>query len=117
VVEVMRRGEVWVANLNPPRGREIGKVRPVVVMQCDELDAAVTPMVVCLPLTTQVYPGFSCWRVTLSARDHLLKPCQVVADQPRTLDRARFGEGPLTTLTADELAAVERALKAVLGMW
>jgi mRNA interferase MazF len=113
----MRRGEVWVANLNPARGREIGKVRPVVVIQCDELGAAVTPMVVCLPLTTQVYAGFSRWRVTLAARDRLLKPCQVVTDQPRTLDRARFGEGPLTTLTADELAAVELSLKAVLGMW
>jgi mRNA interferase MazF len=117
VVEVMRRGEVWVANLNPPRGHEIGKVRPVVVMQCDALDAAVTPMVVCLPLTTQVYPGFSRWRVTLPARDRLLKPCQVVTDQPRALDRARFGEGPLTNLTAEELAAVERSLKAVLGIW
>ena len=53
-------------------------------------------MVVCLPLTTQVYAGFSRWRVTLAARDCLLKPCQVVTDQPRTLDRARFGEGPLT---------------------
>jgi mRNA interferase MazF len=117
VVEVMRRGEVWVANLNPPRGREIGKVRPVVVMQSDDLGAAVTPMVVCLPLTTQVYPSFSRWRVTLPARERLLKPCQVVTDQPRALDRARLGEGPLTTLTAEELTAVERSLKAVLGIW
>lgn len=113
----MGRGEVWVANLNPPRGREIGKVRPVVVMQCNDMNAAVTPMVVCLPLTTQVYSGFSRWRVSIPARDRLLKPCQVVTDQPRALDRSRFGDGPLTTLTAEELAAVERGLKAVLGIW
>lgn len=49
----MRRGEVWVANLNPTRGREIGKVRPVVVMQADALGAAVTPLLICLPMTTQ----------------------------------------------------------------
>jgi len=113
----MRRGEVWVANLNPPRGREIGKVRPVLVMQSEELSVDVTPMVVCLPLTTQVYPGFSRWRVTVPPRDRLLKACQVVTDQPRALDRARFGEGPLTTLTADELAMVEGSLKGVLGLW
>lgn len=114
---MMRRGEIWVANLNPPREREIGKVRPVLVMQTEELGPAVTPMVVCLPLTTQVYPGFSRWRVTVPARDRLLKPCQVVTDQPLSLDRARFSDGPLTTLTADELTAVERGLKAVLGLW
>ena len=26
----MRRGEVWVARLNPNQGAEVGKVRPVV---------------------------------------------------------------------------------------
>jgi mRNA-degrading endonuclease toxin of MazEF toxin-antitoxin module len=85
----MRRGEVWVANLNPPRGREIGKVRLVAVIQCDELGTAVTPMVVCLPLTTKVYAGFSRWRVTLSARDRLLKPN--IGDQ--LLDRGSKNRG------------------------
>jgi mRNA interferase MazF len=114
---MMRRGEVWVANLNPPRGREIGKIRPVLIMQSDELNAATTPMVVCLPLTSQVHSGFRRWRVTLPARDRLLNPCQVITDQPRTIDRERFAEGPLTALTDDEMAEVERGLRAVLGMW
>jgi mRNA interferase MazF len=117
VLAVTRRGEVWVANLNPYRGRETGKVQPVVVIQCDDLGAAVMPLVVCLPLTSQVHSGFSHWWVTLAACDRLLNPCQGVTDQPRTLDRARFGEGHLTTLTTDELAVVELSLKAVLGMW
>lgn len=113
----MKRGEVWVANLNPPRGREVGKVRPVVVIQGNELLDAGTPLVVVLPLTTQVYPAFKLWRVTLPARDRLKETCQVVVDQPRALDRARFGEGPLTALTEEEMAAVERSLKTVLGMY
>ena len=49
-------------------------------------------------------------------RDRLLKPCQVVVDQPRALDADRFGDGPLTSLTAQEMAAVERSLKAMLGL-
>ena len=113
---MMRRGEIWVGNLNPSRGREIGKVRPVLVIQSDELTQANTPMVVVLPLTTQFYPGFRRWRISLPARDRLLQPCQVVTDQPRALDRSRFGEGPLTTLTADEMATVEKSLRAVMGM-
>lgn len=112
----MRRGEVWVARLNPNQGREIGKTRPVLVIQADELIAVVDTPLVVLPLTTQVYPSFRRWRITLPARDRLLKDCQVVVDQPRALDRSRFGEGPLTTLTAEEMTAVETSLKAVLGM-
>jgi mRNA interferase MazF len=113
----MRRGEVWTANLNPTRGREIGKVRPVLIIQADELIDAGTPMVVVLPLTTQVYPEFKLWRISVPARDRLKDPCQVVVDQPRALDRSRLGDGPLTVLSRAELATVERSLRVVLGMY
>lgn len=113
---MMRRGEIWVANLNPGRGREIGKIRPVLVLQADELSAIGTPMVVILPMTTQVYPSYKHWRVMVQARDRLLMDCQVVVDQPRTLDRERFGDGPLTTLNEAEMTNVERAFLGVCGM-
>lgn len=113
---MIRRGEIWVANLNPGHGREIAKIRPVLVIQDDALIAGGTPMVVILPLTTQIYPSFKRWRITIEPRDRLLKPCQVVVDQPRALDLDRFGEGPLTRLTAEEMADVERSLRGVLGL-
>lgn len=112
----MHRGEVWVARLNPNQGREIGKTRPVVIIQADTVTAIGHNPIIVLPLTTQLYPGLQHWRVSLPARDRLLKECQIVIDQPRALDRSRFGEGPLTTLTGEELATVEKSLKAVLGM-
>jgi mRNA interferase MazF len=112
----MKRGEVWTANLNPSRGREIGKVRPVLIMQANELIDAGVPMVVVLPLTTQIYREFKLWRISVPARDRLREPCQIVVDQPRSLDRARIGDGPLTMLTRAELEAVERGLQVVLGM-
>jgi len=112
----MRRGEVWTANLNPLRGQEIGKIRPVVIMQTDKVGGNLTPLVVVLPMTTKVYSTFKIWRVQVPARERLLKPCQVVTDQPRALDRTRIGEGPLTSLTPAEMAAVEKSLKAVLGI-
>jgi hypothetical protein len=40
VVALMRRGEVWVARLNPNQGAEVGKLRPVVVIQADALTEA-----------------------------------------------------------------------------
>nr|WP_035058092.1 type II toxin-antitoxin system PemK/MazF family toxin [Desulfuromonas sp. TF] len=116
MVEVKRRGEIWVANLNPGRGREAGKIRPVLVIQNDALTASGTPMVVILPLTTRVYPSFKRWRITIAPRDRLLKPCQIVVDQPRSLDVDRFGDGPLTSLAPEEMAEVEKSLKGVLGL-
>jgi mRNA interferase MazF len=50
-----------VANLNPSRGQQLGKLRPVVVNQADELAANGSTTVIVLPLTTQVYPGFRRW--------------------------------------------------------
>lgn len=117
MVEVIRRGEIWTANLNPPRGQEIGKIRPVLVFQDNALTAIGTPMVIILPLTTQVYPAFKQWRITVTARHRLLKDCQIVVDQPRTLNRSRFGEGPLATLSEEEMISVERAFLGVCGMF
>jgi mRNA interferase MazF len=45
-----------------------------------------------------------------------LQTCQVVPEQPRTLDRRRLVDGPLTRLRVDEMIAVERSLTAVLGL-
>jgi mRNA interferase MazF len=113
----VRRGEIWTANLNPARGREIGKIRPVLIVQADELLDAQVPMVAVLPLTTRVYSEFKLWRINVPARDRLREACQVVVDQPRALDRRRIGDGPLTMLSPTELAAVERSLRVVLGMY
>lgn len=113
---MIRRGEVWVANLNPNRGREIGKIRPVLVIQSNILTDIGAPMIITLPMTTKVYPTFKRWRITIQARDRLLKDCQVIVDQPRTIDRISFGEGPLTRLTPEEMTAVEQSLLAVMGV-
>lgn len=112
----MQRGEVWLANLNPPRGREIGKIRPVVVVQAPELDASITPMVVVLPMTTKIIAGLNRFRISIKARDRLKQDSQIVTDQPRALDRSRMVDGPLAMLTPDEIAAAESGLKIVLGL-
>lgn len=112
----MRRGEVWLANLNPNRGREVGKIRPVLVLQADFLLAAGEPTVIVLPLTTQVRAAKEPLHVTVAARDRLEHDCQVMTEQPRSLDRARLIDGPLTRLTRTELAAVEASFRAVTGL-
>ena len=113
---VVRRGQIWVGNLNPNRGREVGKVRPVLVIQADWLSEAQSRTVVVLPLSAEVRRETEPLRIVVSARDGLREDSQILVDQPRTLDRERIGEGPLATLSRDEMARVERNLLAVIGM-
>lgn len=112
----MRRGEIWVGNLNPNRGSEIGKIRPVLILQDDFLTEQGEPTVIVLPLTTQVCKSREPLHVTITARDRLEQDCQVMPEQPRTLDRHRLAGGPLTRLTPDELSAVEKSFRAVTGL-
>jgi mRNA interferase MazF len=112
----MRRGEIWVGNLNPNRGREVGKIRPVLIVQADFLTDQGEATIIVLPLSTQVRESKEPLHVTIPARDRLRHACQVMPEYPRSLDRKRFGDGPLTKLTAEEMSAVEKSFKAVTGL-
>jgi len=112
----VKRGEVWIGNLNPSRGAEVGKVRPVLIVQADFLTSAGNETIIVLPLTTQVRPSLEPLRIPIPARDRLRQACHVIPERPRALDRRRIKDGPLTTLSRAEMARVERVLRTVLGL-
>lgn len=112
----MRRGEIWTANLNPTRGAEVGNVRPVLVVQSNWLTESGSETVLVVPLTTQYRESVEALRVTIPARDRLRETCQTVTEKVRALDRSRFGTGPLTIATDDEMHRLEQRLMGVLGM-
>lgn len=112
----MRRGEIWVASFRPWRGREVGKVRPCVIIQADWLTSQNFDTVLALPLTSTLLPGTRSLRVEILPRERLKKPSWVMTEKMRAMDRSRFGTGPLARLTEEELAAIEQHLKAVLGI-
>ena len=60
----VEHGGVYLADLNPRRGSEAGKVRPVVVLQTDLLNAAGHPSTWVLPCTTNL-AGDNLLRVSL----------------------------------------------------
>ncbi len=111
-----RLGEIWVARLNPNHGREIGKVRPVAVLQANELTDAGLPTVLVAPLTTQRHQNAELLRIEVAPRDRLLKTSYVCAEHLRAIDRHRLGEGPLTRLIPAELQQIQRALRGCLAM-
>ncbi|OZB44697.1 MAG: MazF family transcriptional regulator [Thiomonas sp. 15-66-11] len=113
----IRRGEVWTANLNPNKGSEVGKIRPVLVLQDTALTQAGLATIIVAPLTTQSRPTLAPLRVALPVRERMLLPSFVMVEHVRAIDRDRLGDGPLLHLDAQELAQVDTSLRAVLGLW
>src|ERR1019366_8073745 len=85
-----RRGELWSADINPRRGTEAGKRRPVVVVQSDFLNETGHASRWVLPCTTRI-TGESLLRVALpkgmAGND---RDCEGMIDQSRAIDSARF---------------------------
>lgn len=86
----IRQFEVWIADLNPRRGTETGKIRPVVVVQTDLLNAIHPSTLIC-PITTNVQPEAEVLRVHLKNGVAKLKQdCDVLIDQVRAIDNKRL---------------------------
>ena len=112
----MRRGEIWLARLNPNTGAEAGKVRPVLILLDDALLATGMSPILCIPLTSKLFKNLASLRIQITPRGRLLKPCYTMPEQVRALDRGRFDDGPLATLTQEEITQVERLFLATCGM-
>jgi len=98
----VRRGDVFLVELDPTRGSEIQKTRPCVVVSPDELNATLRTAIVA-PLTTggKPYP----FRVPCRFMN---KSGQVVTDQLRTVDRERLARrlGRLSPATLAQILTV-----------
>lgn len=110
------RGGIYLANLNPSKGSEPGKIRPVLVMQNDWLNEIQHPTVVVLPLSTDLIDEVEPLRFRLTPRGKLRKPSDVLCDQIRALDTRRITSECLTTLNHEELKAVENNLAQIIGL-
>ena len=86
----IRHGDLHVADLNPRRGTEAGKLRPVVVLQTDLLNESAHPSTFVVPCTTQIV-GESLLRVFLPRGiAGNTSDCEVMIDQNRAIDKQRI---------------------------
>ena len=107
-----RRGELWAADLNPRRGSEPGKVRPVVVVQSDLLNETDHSSTWILPCTT-LLAGENVLRVELPKRmAGNVRACEVMIDQSRAVDRRRLLR-PLGRLPHTVMREVSEKLRRV----
>lgn len=110
---VIKQYELWLADLNPSRGTEPGKTRPVVIIQTDLLNNEHPSTIVC-PITTNVIPEAEILRVHLK-KSQLDKLSDILIDQIRAIDNKRLIK-KLGSLTKEQIAQVKENLSVVLDL-
>jgi len=110
------RGEVWLANLDPKRGTEPGKTRPVLIVQAQALLDAQHPSTLIIPLTTVLSEGAEPLRIRIHAAGRLRRTSDLLIDQLRAIDNRRLVQGPMTKLSAALMARVHEAIAEVLDL-
>jgi len=111
----IRRGEVYVAALDPVVGREISKTRPVLVVSND-LNNQFSGTVTILPITSMTLDKIYPFEVLLpKGCGGLPKDSKVKADQVRTLDKTRLAK-LLGKVDQKQIAAINKAIMLHLGL-
>jgi mRNA interferase MazF len=95
---VVKRGEVWLSQLDPTRGREIRKTRPCVIVSPPEIHDFLDVALVA-PMTTGSRPARFRVPIKFAGKNGL-----VLLEQIRALDKSllvrRLGSADSRTLTA-----------------
>ena len=108
------KGQIWLANLNPvKKNNEVGKVRPVLVFQNNELNESEYPTTIVLPLTTQLIDDAEPIRMRITKREKLLSDSDIIITQIRTIDNSRFVKS-LGSLTPNELNNVKKLFLEII---
>lgn len=108
---MIKQYDIWLANLNPGKGTEVGKVRPVVIVQSDLLNNLHGSTLVC-PITSLVNPELKILRVHIGKR-YLEKESDVLVDQLRAIDNRRLVQR-LGKLQRSQIDSLRENLRIVL---
>ena len=115
VAQAMKRGDIYFATLDPTRGSEVQKSRPVIIVSNDVANRA-SSLVTVIPMTsklTRVFP----FEVALSANETGLgKDGKAMAQQVRTLDKLRLGSLRQGTVTVEKMLLLDAALRLHLAL-
>ena len=105
----VERYAIYLADLNPTRGAEIAKTRPVVVVSRNEMNQYLDTIVVC-PLTTKLHPR---WRSRIPVTCARRK-AEIAVDQIRTISKDRLGKR-LDHLSVADATRVRRLIVEMYG--
>jgi len=111
----VRRGEVWLADLNPTRGSEKAGTRPVLILQNNSINRF-TNTFLGIPLTTNLRRASLPTCVRLSqGEDGLANDSVALCHQLRVLDKLRLRRR-LGSVSDQTMAAIERCVLFTTGI-
>lgn len=111
---MIKRGEVYYADLNPVVGSEQGGIRPVVVLQND-VGNKFSPTIIAAATTSKLEKAKLPTHIELPKGTTVLpKNSLVLLEQIRTIDKSRIKE-KIGELPASVMSQIEQALLISLG--
>ena len=112
---VVKRGEIYYADLSPVVGSEQGGMRPVLIVQ-NNIGNRYSPTVIAAAITSQQNKAKMPTHIELSARTYgLAKDSIVLLEQIRTLDKRRLRER-MGCLDAEAMQKVDSAIAISFGL-
>ena len=113
---VIKRGDIYYADLRPVVGSEQGGVRPVLIIQNDAGNRH-SPTVICAAITSQMHKAKLPTHVELSGRQYdLAKDSVVLLEQLRTIDKKRLKD-KVCHLDNNILLKIDKALEISLELY
>lgn len=112
---IVKKGDLFFADLSPVVGSEQGGVRPVLVVQND-VGNKYSPTIIVAAVTSQTGKAKLPTHVQLNAtQGGLSKDSVVLLEQLRTIDKQRLKER-IGALSENQIPDVEKALSVSLGI-
>ena len=112
---IVKRGDIYYADLRPVVGSEQGGIRPVLIIQNDAGNRH-SPTVICAAITSRMHKAKLPTHVALSAAEcDITKDSVILLEQIRTIDKRRLRE-KVCRLDALALSRVDRALRISLEL-
>ena len=113
---VVKRGEIWLADLNPTRGSEQAGTRPVLIFQNDLLNKY-TATVLVIPLTTNMKRASLPSGVFISkVEGGLLQDSVALCHQLRVIDKTRL-KHKIGTVGQQTIATTEGRMLFTMGYY
>ena len=114
MVEI-KKGDIFLANLEPVMGREQGGIRPVLIMQND-VSNKYSPVTIISAITSKVYKKEFPTNVFILKEDSgLNKDSTILLNQIRTIDKSRLIKR-VDSLDIYMMDKVNKALRISFGM-
>jgi mRNA interferase MazF len=112
---VIKRGDIFYADLSPVVGSEQGGVRPVLIVQND-IGNKYSPTVIAAAITSQINKAKLPTHIEISAQDYgLNKDSVILLEQIRTIDKKRLRE-KIGHLDEELMGKVNDALGISFGL-